>query len=325
MATFRIGIAGSTQYTRMCVQHLLDSPNQEFDIAWILTPTPKAIGRKQIVTKNPLYLFAEDHQFPLILLGKKIDESIRTHILAFQEQQPIDFLLVVDFGYLVPSWLLQLPRIAPLNIHPSLLPRWRGSSPGQFVLLYGEKNSAVTLMTMSQGLDTGDCIFQAGFAVGSNWTQTEYYDHSFSLICQHLAEKILAFGSEKLQPTPQPINSPTRLAGKLSKEDSFISWETLTQAMGMLPEQTPTHPSSSLLMSVHDALNSWPQVIANASRAFSPWPLLWTIIPTSKGEKRMQILRAQVDEQTQMLRLERVKVEGEQETTWEKAYFSLRK
>src|SRR5258708_7726522 len=124
MSKYRIAIAGSTQHTVQCAEALFASP--EFEITWILTPQPRLLGRKQILTKNPLHLFAEEHHVPLILLENTIDAAIQHRILTMNSAQAVDFLLVIDFGYLIPDWLLDLPAIAPLNVHLSALPAGRG-------------------------------------------------------------------------------------------------------------------------------------------------------------------------------------------------------
>lgn len=305
MMKYTIAIAGSTAHTRMCAEALTQGADADFEIVWILTPEPKVLGRQQILTKNPLHLFAEEHQIPVITIAQKIDENVRAQI----ETQPRpDFLLVVDFGYLVPDWLLEFPKIAPLNIHPSLLPRWRGSSPGQFVLLFGEKNSAITLMVMNAGLDTGPIIHQEMFAVDPEWTQTEYYQASFAQMCGVLCQKIRDFAEGKISAQPQPADSPTPLARRLTKEDGFVSWESV--------QSNIADPSNQLLNEIFAANNSWPQTLVNATASLNPWPTLWTIIPTTKGPKRMQILRAQLDKTTQKLVLDLVKIEGQSEAKW---------
>jgi len=307
MKPYLIAIAGSTSHTVQCAEALLKS--DRFLISWIVTPAPKPIGRTQTLTKNPFHQWAENHQMKVILLHKKIDLDLRTQIEhELTSSGSIDFLLVVDFGYLIPNWLLLTPRIAPLNIHPSLLPKWRGSSPGQFVLLYGERSSGVTLMQMDAGLDTGPIIFQIRFEVNPNWTQTDYYHHSFELMTQKLAEQVEQFAKTG-QKTAQPSLLPTPIARKLIREDGFITWKTLTTLRVL---------ENTLLKEVMECnQQSLSQIIENASRAFSSWPGLWTIIPTIKGEKRMQILTCHLDRQEKII-LDLVKIEGQNQADWAK-------
>ena len=288
--SYSVVIAGTTNRTVLCAQTLLDHP--EFGLSFVITPTAKPAGRKQILTKNTLQDFADSNQISTVIVKNKVDEEVKNKVLA--RLKP-DFLLVVDFGYLVPDWLLDLPRIMPLNIHPSALPKWRGSSPGQFVLLNGETESAVSIIQMTAKFDQGPIVWQQPFAVDPSWTQTEYYQHSFELATKKLATVMLQLAKKEIIPTPQPVTSPTPLAGKLTKQDAFVSWDEVVRAMS--DEQ---------------------KVAANlerASRAYSPWPLLWTQIPTNKGQRRMQIVSASLD-QTGLLELEKVKIEGMAVKPW---------
>ncbi len=319
MSKISIAIAGSTQNTVQCALTLLES--QQFDITWILTPVPKPIGRKQIITENPLHQFAKEHQVPVVLLEESIDTTVQTQIEELNARQSSDFLLVVDFGYIIPTWLLKLPKLASLNIHPSALPTWRGSSPGQFSLLYGDQESAVTLMIMDEGMDTGQIVIQIPFAVLPTWTQTEYYQESFSLICTQLSQVIQGLAEGKLHPKPQPITTPTPIARRLSREDGFVEWsflKTLLEESCLTTSaraQMKFGATSPLLIEASQAHTDWASTIEHAVRAFTPWPLVWTVIPTNKGEKRMQILSVGKSEQ-QCLELQLVKLEGQNEAHW---------
>ena len=205
-----------------------------------------------------------------------------------------DILIVVDFGFLIPSWLLDLPKIAPLNIHPSLLPRWRGSTPGPSVLLHGDKKSAVTLMIMNEKMDEGPILSQIPFTVDPTWTQTEYYQTSFDLICEKLGDHIEQFLQKKIIPSIQPTKSPTPTALKLTKEKAFISWNEIKNAMQNGEKATE---------------------IERASRAFYPWPKLWTKVITNKGKKRFIIHSCFIDEKKH-LQLDKVQLEGKSINNW---------
>lgn len=308
---YTVGIAGSTGHTRICAEALRTSG--PFEISWVLTPPPQLIGRKQVLTKNPLHLWAEEHGFVVHFVEKKLRPELETQLA----QKP-DFLLVVDFGYLVPPWLLQFPRIAPLNVHPSLLPRWRGSSPGQFVLLHGEAESAVTIMVMGEGLDTGPLLWQGQFTVDPTWTQIEYYQHSFQLAAKELPKVMQHLATGELKPQPQPENTPTPIAKRFTKQDGFVDWKTLAVAMQMQqPDHsvlTSQHPSQLLKDVQSSTQKSWAQTIQNAVRGLSPWPGVWTLLPTTRGMKRLKILSVHIQEEK--LLLDSVQLEGELPSTW---------
>jgi len=287
----------------MCADSLFADPR--FQVSLVITPSPRKIGRKQLLTKNPLHEWAENHKIPVVLVDKKIDEKVKEEIIT-AATTPLHFLLVVDFGYLIPKWLLELPTIAPLNIHPSDLPKYRGSSPGQFTLLYGEKNSAVSLIIMNEMLDEGELIHQEKFDVLDTWNAQQYYQSAFQLISPKLPGLITDFGAGNTIPTPQPLESPTPIARRLTREDGYIEWDFLRLL------SAPDHVSSPLLKEAHETIHNWPQLIANAVKALSPWPGVWTMVPTDTGEKRMKILSATVE--SNVLKLGKVQYEGEKKT-----------
>lgn len=314
--SYSVLIAGSTDHTSLCAQTLRN--NEHFFIAGVITPPPKPVGRKQTLTPSSFANWASERIIPQVTVEKKIDESIQEKISTLCQTVPNtrpDFLLVIDFGYLIPEWLLQLPTIAAVNIHPSLLPRWRGSSPAQFSLLHGEKETAVTIMEMSMGLDTGPILKQIPFEVESTWTQTQYYKKGFELAADALPNVLIDRAENTLIATPQPEISPTPTAKRLRKTDSYISWSDLQTA---LSGDTPTilsNETSKLLGLAFEATHySWAETVANATRAFYPWPKLWTIIPTKKGPKRMTIESARCQEKS--LHLDLVTVEGINTTQW---------
>lgn len=287
---YSVAIAGTTTRTALCAETLSQHP--EFEVLFVISPEPKPTGRKQLLTPNPLQKFADVNQIPTVLIKNRIDESTESKILAHKKP---DFLLVVDFGYLVPQWLLDLPQIMPLNIHPSALPKWRGSSPGQFVLLAGEKNSAVSIIQMTSQFDQGPIVWQQQFEVQPSWTQTEYYQHSFQLATQNLAELMLQLAKKEITPTPQPEASPTLLARKITKQDAEVKWNEVFEAM----------TSNKYLA----------EKLERSSRAYSPWPLLWTEAETNKGPRRMQIISTSLKDG--LLNLEKVRIEGMAVKPWQ--------
>lgn len=300
---YRIGIAGSTKHTVAMAAAL--AADTRFEIAFTLSPSPRPVGRQQELQKNPLQIWSETSQIPAVLLEKKILPELQTDLEKFA---PIDLLLVVDFGYLIPKWLLDYPKLAPLNIHPSALPKWRGSSPGQFMLLHqnllpDSNNSAITLMVMDQALDQGPVIAQLPFVVKDSWTQGDYYQHAFNLLAPHLADLAVDFATGKLQAEAQPLESPTPIARRLTKTDSFVAFENLRKLMEKNEQLVvpPTEQLGLLAEMLRDqklcpSRETQVQLICNASKAFTPWPGLWTLVQTNQGEKRLKIISCYLEE-----------------------------
>lgn len=337
----RLAVAGSTQYSQKIAETL--AKDHDFDLIWVLTPPPKKIGRQQLLTINPLAEWAKNEKIITFL----VPDNLKNPQLKKQiRNQDIDILLVVDFGYFVPDWLLAFPKITTLNIHPSLLPRWRGSSPGQFAMLFkdfqrpwqnqviGGKNSAVTLMTVSKDLDAGDIILQKKFKIEDDWTLSEYYQQAFQLITKSLAKNIKQFVTNQLPTIAQNKKSPTPFAQRLSKTDAYLSWSQLKKLMTITAEEklkTLSKNKSFLscqkelllcqLLAGQGILGNYPltileqmQLVNNACRAFQPWPGLWTIIPTHKGEQRLKILSCKIEKKIsgQRLILQKVQLAGKE-------------
>ncbi len=312
MNNYTIAISGSTKRTAICAETLKNDKN--FEIIWILTPKPKIIGRKKILTPNPLDVFAKENSIPVIYVEDKIDESIEQKISIAP-----DFLLVVDFGYFIPNWLLDLPKIAPLNIHPSELPKWRGTSPGQFSILFNDEDSAITLMKINDKFDQGPIIHQDFFEVNKSWNHENYYSHAFNLICKDLGQKIAKFVFAK----PQPEKSPTIITKLLKKDQTFVEWEVVKMAMKGKNIENQKPQLSKLLEEALEHNKSLSLTLERASKAFSPWPGLWTIVPTQKGDKRMKLLELEIEKSdcdqsknTDRLVLKTVHIEGKEPSKW---------
>lgn len=317
--SYSVALAGSTERAVVCAQALLDSENFELD--WVLTPEPKRIGRDQKLRPNLVNQLATNLEIPALLVEEGLNQEIKLGIKTLEKP---DFLLVVDFGYLVPEWLLEWPRQAALNVHPSALPAWRGSSPAQFVLFSGAKTSAVSLIKMTSQLDQGPVYWQQEFVVDPSWTQTEYYQVSFGLMAEKLASLMTQITQSELEPQPQPKNSPTPLARRLTKDDAFIDWQTLVTVRNRVTSSS--YPKKIRIKKVgrqpllqnlvaQTSPKKQPALIEQAVRAFNPWPLVWTKIPTKKGPRRMQILTTQISSQNK-LKLKTVKVAGLKKTPW---------
>jgi len=316
-APITVAIAGSTSYTRQCAQVLSDDP--DFAITHILTPTAKLTGRKQLLTPNPLDAWAHERKIPTTWIKEKVDSFIHADLMMVT---PPDLLLVVDFGYFVPGWLLSWPKKAPLNIHPSMLPRWRGSSPGQFPLLYGDEQSGVTLMIMNEAFDAGPLVKQLPFDIEPTWTAQDYYDHAFSLITQQLPTLLKQFMADELTATAQPEESPTAVAGKLTRDDGYIAWDLLSKLIG---GQQPTDQCdfgtiSPVLLDAFAETKNIYHVVERSIRALSPWPGVWTKVMTESGEKRLKILSAHLE--NSQLFLDQVQLEGKQPVAWSQQNYS---
>lgn len=321
----KIAFAGSTNNSLKIAKAL--AADKRYAICWILTPTPKKTGRKQKLVSNPLHLWAKNEAINTYLVDKKISN------LNDNLDQP-DYLLVVDFGYLIPEKLLNLPKKAPLNIHPSALPAWRGSSPGQFVLLSGEETSAISLIKLTKQLDAGPIVAQHQFRVQNDWKSEDYYEYSFSTAAKLVPDWIADHFQGKLVEQDQPEKSPTPLTQRISKKDAFIAWDILMSLVNKSFSKFSNELRNSLKKDTilsdflsNQNVEDWAEVIERACRAFQPWPILWTVAPSANGEKRVQILDCELiqEENSGYLKLKEIKIEGKKSTNWNEVKNFLQK
>jgi len=167
---------------------------------------------------------------PVKVLAQKLDlpvwqpESIKTPA-AFNRLKELtpDLLVVVAFGAILPLNLLQLPRIGPLNVHPSLLPAYRGPAPINWAILNGETETGVTTMFLDQGMDTGPILLSRRTAIGPLETAGQLHDRLARLGAELLLETIAGLKAGRVTPKPQPSTGAT-LAPLLKKADGLIDW-----------------------------------------------------------------------------------------------------
>lgn len=276
-------LASSTEYGIKLAESLLEN---NYLLKGVLTPSPAPKGRKQTLTPSSTQIWAEQNHWPVFTIKNKIFPELQNELPAS------DFLLVVDFGYLIPTWLINHPQQLAFNIHPSALPKYRGASPGQYAILHGESQSAVSFIKLSSQMDAGDILQQIPFSLSPTWTSRDYYLHAFRLAAQHLPALCNHWLAGKITPTPQ--KGEISFAPQINKNTAFIPW-------------------SDLLLAINGN-----QLLANkierAMRAFSPWPYAWTIAPTKKGEKRLQLLTGEIKQAK--LQLLTVKLEADTSKPW---------
>lgn len=296
---WRVVACGSTERTLACLESVAADPR--FTIVHVVTPPPRPVGRKQVLTPSPVQLWAEAQHVPVLNVDRSLRE-VRDSLEALHADAPIDFLLVVDFGYLVPAWLLNMPLLGPINVHPSDLPAFRGSSPGTFALLYGLEHSAVCIMRMDVGLDTGPIIARLPFAVPPQATQTEYYQSAFSLVKQHLPDVLAQYAIDQRH-QEQPSQSPTLEAARLTKDDGFLPYALLVQATSPATARQPVaadelqRHSSTMQAVLHATQPSVREWVDRMTRALLPWPGAWTVFPHTEQTARAKIVRVQWHDQ----------------------------
>ncbi|HKY74415.1 MAG TPA: methionyl-tRNA formyltransferase [Patescibacteria group bacterium] len=253
-------------------------------IAGVLCPFPKPIGRKQIVTPCDLETWAKKQHIPVL----NVDKDLLKMGVDGLNLPPCDVLVVADFGYLVPSWLLAWPTEGAYNIHPSLLPRWRGATPVPFTILFGDKETGVTVIKMNEKFDMGSIVAQQKVEVlESDTTPTllhRCFDRGSQMIVNILAD--LTAG-KVIKEAPQVLETQTPPTRKFTKDDGHVPRESLVSILSNFTSVGPIP-----LLDQYDLPKNL-KSLRNMCQALLPWPKMWT---RTKEEKRVLILR--VDDKT---------------------------
>jgi methionyl-tRNA formyltransferase len=236
----RIIFAGTPDFAAESLKALLHSGH---DICAVYTQPDRPAGRGRKLTPSPVKQVALDHQIPVEQpLNFKHEDSIN-HLASYQA----DLMIVVAYGLLLPQAVLDTPRLGCINVHASLLPRWRGAAPIQRAILAGDKETGVGIMKMEAGLDTGPVLLEARCAINANDNAQSLHDKLAELGAATLLESLVDIEHRLQQAIPQDDSHMT-YASKLQKQEAVIDWQ---------------QPAKQILRQVN---------------AFNPWPVAQTLL-----------------------------------------------
>ena len=212
----RVVFAGTPTPAATALQALLDSHH---DVVAVLTRPDAPRGRGRRLYPSPVSELAEAHDVPVIKTSTLRDESV---IDSLAEYKP-DCIPVVAYGALVPSNVLTLPRWGWVNLHFSLLPRWRGAAPVQRAIEAGDKETGVTVFRIEEGLDTGDIFASVPADIADDDTAGSLMERLTDQGAQVLVDTLDTIENGTATPTPQSDDGAT-YAKKISTEDTRIDW-----------------------------------------------------------------------------------------------------
>ncbi len=214
----RIVFAGTPEFAAIQLKALLDA---KFEVVAVYTQPDKPAGRGQHLHMSPVKELALLHHIPVEQPSTlKNDEAITT-----LKKYDADLMVVAAYGLLLPKSILDTPRFGCINVHASLLPRWRGASPIQQAILAGDKETGVTLMQMDVGLDTGDMLAKTAYLLKPTDTSTTVHDALAQQGAQLLTEQLAQFENVKKWPNLQPQDDKLAThAPKILKEQAKIDW-----------------------------------------------------------------------------------------------------
>ena len=210
----RIVFMGTPDFAVPSLQALIDAGH---DVCAVYTQPDKPQGRKQILTAPPVKTLALEHDIPVFQPNtlKNEDEQARLRELA------PEVIIVVAYGKLLPKAVLDIPPHGCINVHGSLLPRWRGAAPIQWAVIAGDEMAGVTTMQMAEGLDTGDMLLTYETKVGEKETAGELFDRLAQSGAELLTQTLVKL--DEITPRPQD-EAQSCYAHMLDKQMAVIDW-----------------------------------------------------------------------------------------------------
>lgn len=190
----------------------------------VLTQPDRPAGRGKRLSASPVKQFAEDLGIPVLQPKTLRDASVVAELEAMQP----DLMVVAAYGLLLPQNVLDIPRAGCLNVHASLLPRWRGAAPIQAALLAGDEKTGVCLMSIEAGLDTGPVYSSDAITINDGETAGELHDRLAKLGGRVLAQHVKEIAAGELEATAQDDSRAT-YAGKIATADAAIDWRRSAQ------------------------------------------------------------------------------------------------
>ncbi|AIN17765.1 methionyl-tRNA formyltransferase [Yersinia frederiksenii Y225] len=212
----RIIFAGTPDFAARHLGALLSSQHQ---IVGVFTQPDRPAGRGNKLTPSPVKVLAEQHNIP-VFQPKSLRLEENQHLVA---DLNADIMVVVAYGLILPASVLTMPRLGCINVHGSLLPRWRGAAPIQRSLWAGDAKTGVTIMQMDAGLDTGDMLHKIECDIQPEDTSATLYDKLAQLGPQGLLVTLQQLAEGRAQPEVQDEAQVT-YAEKLSKEEAKLDW-----------------------------------------------------------------------------------------------------
>jgi methionyl-tRNA formyltransferase len=247
----RLAFMGTPDFAVPALHALLDAGHE---VAAVYSQPPRPAGRGHRETPSPVHALAAARGLPVRTPTSLRDAAEQ----AFFAQLHLDAAVVVAYGLILPAAILGAPRLGCLNIHASLLPRWRGAAPIQRAILAGDSETGVSIMRMDEGLDTGPVLLREATPLGPRATATELHDRLAALGSRMIVEALQGLAAGTLTAMPQPGEGIT-YAAKLTREEGRLDW---------------SRPAA---------------VLERQVRAFTPWPGAWF----THASERIKVLAAE--------------------------------
>jgi methionyl-tRNA formyltransferase len=253
----RIVFMGTAELACASLKALINAP--DFELAGVVTQPDRPRGRDLKLQPTPVKQVALEAGLP-------VWQPLRARHSGFISQLAglrLDMLVVAAYGQILPQAMLDLPRFGGINVHTSLLPKYRGAAPIQWAMLNDEPETGVTIMRMAASLDTGDILSQRSTPILAEDNAATLHDRLAALGAELLVPTIRDFAGGRIVPRPQ-VESEATYARKIAKEDGRLEWTAAAR------------------------------VLWNRIRAFTPWPGAFTTVPGINRPRLLKVIRAMV-------------------------------
>jgi methionyl-tRNA formyltransferase len=251
MSRLRLAFMGTPDFAASSLQALIDAGH---DVVCVYSQPPRPAGRGHQVQRSPVQVLAEDRGIPVRTPKSLRNAEAQAEFAALD----LDCAVVAAYGLILPQPILDAPRMGCLNIHASLLPRWRGAAPIQRAILAGDAETGVTIMQMDAGLDTGAMLLKDSVPITAETTAGSLHDALAKMGAGLIVQALDGLAEGRLTAEPQPDEGVT-YAAKLSRDDGRLDW---SQPADFIERQV---------------------------RALNPWPGVWFDL----GSERIKVLAAE--------------------------------
>lgn len=253
--------AGTPEFAVPCLQTLLASGHS---VELVLTQPDRPAGRGRKLKASPVKQLALEHGIE-VLQPERLDDAARESLLSRQA----DLLVVVAYGLILPDWMLAWPAVAAVNVHASLLPRWRGASPIQQAILAGDSETGVSIMRMSRGLDCGPVYSSLSTPVIAGETTGELHDRLAWLGADALRNALDGILGGSLAATAQD-DSGSSYAPKIAKSDAVIDWQESAEQLQRKVSAFNPWPVAETCTAAGERLRVWRAIALVANPAGKP-------------------------------------------------------
>ncbi|MBI2734086.1 MAG: methionyl-tRNA formyltransferase [Aquabacterium sp.] len=286
MSKLRVAFAGTPEFASEALRAILAAG---FEVPLVLTQPDRPAGRGMKLQASPVKQLAQQHGITVaqphsLKLDGKYPEEAKAAQEALVAAAP-DVIVVAAYGLILPQWTLSLPRLGCLNIHGSLLPRWRGAAPIHRAIEAGDAATGITIMQMDAGLDTGDMLLIENEAIRPDDTTASLHDRLATLGGRLIVEALECAACSGLKATPQPAEGVT-YAHKIEKAEAAIDWTLPAEQIERRVRAFDPFPGTTFL---------WPNEAGGAD-TIKDTIKLWAanLVPDASGMPG-QILQAQGD------------------------------